>query len=432
MDFALIAVALFLVLLNGFFVASEFAIVKLRRTRVEAIRKRHGLRGALLAKVHANLDAYLSACQLGITLASLGLGWIGEPAFARLLEPLFAAAGIRSEAALEITAFAVAFFIISYLHIVIGELGPKSMAIRRPETMSLWTAAPLYLFYWAMYPVIWVLNASANWMLRTAGLDAVHEHEVSYSAEELKLILRSSRAPGRLSGEEWKTLAHFIDFSEMSVSDVMRPAAEMVALYGDAPLEANLATVHSQRLSRYPFMECRGGAVLGILHVKELAAREPKSNEELKRLLRPPLLVDAELPAAELLRSFRTGAPHLAIVPGTDGIVGFVTFDNVLAALLGEIQDEFRHEQHEWERLPGGALLGKASLPVYTLERALGMEIPAQYSGSVGGLILEELKRVPEQGERVDFEGFNITVLAMRGPRIVKLKVTPKQEAAPA
>lgn len=432
MDLALIALALFLVLLNGFFVASEFAIVKLRRTRVEAIRKRHGMRGALLAKVHANLDSYLSACQLGITLASLGLGWIGEPAFARLLEPLFAAAGIRSEAALEITAFAVAFFIISYLHIVIGELAPKSMAIRRPETMSLWTAAPLYLFYWGMYPVIWVLNASANWMLRKAGLDAVHEHEVSYSAEELKLILRSSRAPGRLSGEEWKTLAQFIDFSDMTVGDVMRPGTELVALYHDQPLEANIATVRNQRLSRYPFMERQGGGVLGILHIKELAASEPKSNDELKRLLRPPLLVDAELPAAELLRRFRAGAPHLAIVPGIDGILGFATFDNVLSALLGEIQDEFRHERHEWERLAGGALLGKASLPVYTLERALGMEIPAQHSGSVGGLILEQLRRVPEQGERIDFEGFDITVLAMRGPRIVKLKVTPRQTAAHA
>jgi CBS domain containing-hemolysin-like protein len=432
MDLALIVVALFLVLLNGFFVASEFAIVKLRRTRVEAIRKRRGLRGAILAKVHANLDAYLSACQLGITLASLGLGWIGEPAFARLLEPLFAAAGIRSEAALEISAFAVAFFIISYLHIVIGELAPKSMAIRRPETMSLWTATPLYLFYWGMYPVIWLLNASANWMLRKAGLDAVHEHEVSYSAEELKLILRSSRAPGRLSAEEWKTLAHFIEFSEMTVADLLRPGAELVALYDEEPVEANLATVRNKRLSRYPFIERDRAKVLGILHVKELAGREPKSNDELKRLLRPPLHVDADLPAAELLRQFRTGSPHLAIVPGVGRILGFVTFDNLLCALLGEIQDEFRHEAHEWERLAGGALLGKPSLPVYTLERSLGMEIPTQYSGSVGGLILEHLGRVPQQGERIGFEGFDITVLSMRGPRIVKLKVTPKQQAARA
>src|SRR3990167_8978009 len=203
-DFGLVLFALFLVLLNGFFVAAEFAIVRLRATKVEALAQAHGWRGHILRTVHNQMDAYLSACQLGITLASLGLGWVGEPAFAHLLEPLLAAIGIESPKLVHGIAFFTAFAIISYLHIVVGELAPKSWAIRKPELLSLWTAVPLYLFYWAMYPAIFLLNASANAILRIAGQgEPGPHHEHHYSRDELKLILHSSRGrhppapPGR-------------------------------------------------------------------------------------------------------------------------------------------------------------------------------------------------------------------------------------------
>ena len=173
----LIVAALFLVALNGFFVAAEFGLVKLRQTRIRAIVKTQGLRGRILATVHNQLDAYLSACQLGITLASLGLGWIGEPAFASLLEPLFALLGVSSPELIHGVSFVFAFVIISFLHIVVGELAPKSMAIRNPERIGLWCAMPLYGFYWTMYPAIWLLNLSANWVLRITGLGGVHGHD---------------------------------------------------------------------------------------------------------------------------------------------------------------------------------------------------------------------------------------------------------------
>ena len=194
-DLGLVLFALFLVLLNGFFVAAEFAMVKLRSTKVEAIAEQNGWRGHILRTVHNQLDAYLSACQLGITLASLGLGWVGEPAFAELLTPLLSAIGIESQKLVHGISFFVAFFIISYLHIVVGELAPKSWAIRKPELLSLWTAAPLYAFYWLMYPAIYLLNASANAILRVAGQgEPGPHHEHHYSRDELKLILHSSRA----------------------------------------------------------------------------------------------------------------------------------------------------------------------------------------------------------------------------------------------
>ena len=187
----LIIVAFILVALNGFFVAAEFSLVKLRQTRVRAIVKSHGFGGRILATVHSNLDAYLSACQLGITLASLGLGWIGEPAFASLLSPLFSAIGIIPPNISSAISFGFAFLVISFLHIVIGELVPKSMAIRNPERIGLCCALPLYGFYWGMYPVIWLLNTSANSVLHLAGLNSGHAQDVHYSTEELKIILRS-------------------------------------------------------------------------------------------------------------------------------------------------------------------------------------------------------------------------------------------------
>ncbi|MER2626926.1 MAG: CNNM domain-containing protein, partial [Accumulibacter sp.] len=191
-NFLWVVAALLLVALNGFFVAAEFGLVKLRQTRVRSIAKLHGWRGRILSTVHSHLDAYLSACQLGITLASLGLGWIGEPAFARLLEPVFGWLNVTSPELIHVVSVIFAFSVITFLHIVVGELAPKSLAIRRPEWISIWTATPLYSFYWLMYPAIWLLNASAIGVLRLAGLDGGHGHETSYSAEEIKLIVRGS------------------------------------------------------------------------------------------------------------------------------------------------------------------------------------------------------------------------------------------------
>ena len=261
--------ALLLVALNGFFVAAEFGLVKLRATRVQAIARSNGLPGRLLAKVHGKLDAYLSACQLGITLASLGLGWLGEPAFAELLHPLFALAGIESAKLIDAISLFFAFSCISFLHIVVGELAPKSWAIRRAEQVGLWVAMPLYGFYWAMYPFIWVLNSSANFVLRLFGLSAEHGGDAHYSTDELKLILRGRRLTGAsttpdtlgfstsnadssYNADEWNTIAHSLDFSRMTVSDLMRPSHEMIGLRNDLPMRDNMQVIARHRFSRYP------------------------------------------------------------------------------------------------------------------------------------------------------------------------------------
>ncbi|WP_133646672.1 hemolysin family protein [Paraburkholderia flava] len=449
--------ALLLVVLNGFFVAAEFGLVKLRQTRVQALAKKFGMRGRLLAKVHSQLDAYLSACQLGITLASLGLGWIGEPAFAELLSPLFELFGIHSLPIAHAISLFFAFTCISFLHIVVGELAPKSLAIRQAERISLWTAMPLYAFYWAMYPAIWVLNSSANAVLRIAGLSSEHSSDSHYSTDELKLILRGRRAgvqhradaqdrakqsrdtspqPVTLGDDaynqdEWNTIAHSLDFSRMTVSDLMRPAHEMVGLRRDLPLRENMQVVARHRFSRYPlFDDASGERVDGMIHLKDLLlARHAGSTlEDLAKYARPVQYVKPTMPALELFRRFRKGAPHLALVGEKNAQpIGFLTLDNLLGALVGQIHDEFRQGDADWTRMDDGTLMGKGSLPVVSLERALGIDIDEGRAESVGGLVIQALSDLPEEGQRVAFDRFDVVVKKMRGPRIVLVRVYPKE-----
>jgi len=427
-----VILALALVALNGFFVAAEFGMVRLRSTRIRAIAKRHGVSGRILARVHGQLDAYLSACQLGITLASLGLGWIGEPAFANLLAPVFDLLGVTSAEVIHGISFAFAFSLISYLHIVVGELAPKSMAIRYPEKVGLWSSVPLYGFYWLMYPAIRLLNASANSVLRLAGLGDTHVGDAHYSTEELKLILRTSRPDEQFRRDEWNVLAQTLDFRELEVSDLMRPIHEMVALYRSRSLQDNMQTVTGHRFSRYPY--CDGEQVLGMVHLKDLflAQQEGRSIDDWSDYLRPVQHVAPHLPALELFRRFRKGAPHFVIV-GSKGekAEGFLTLDNLLGALVGEIRDEFRQSTNDWTRLDDGTLIGKGSLPIFTLERILGVdieneELDLEGADSVGGLIMAKLGDIPTEGQKIEFDQFDVVVKKMTGPRIVLVRVYPK------
>jgi len=459
----LIIVALLLVVLNGFFVASEFGLVKLRRTRILAIAKTQGWRGRTLAKVHVKLDAYLSACQLGITLASLGLGWIGEPAFASLLEPLLGKIGVTSTELIHGISFTLAFSTISFLHIVVGELAPKSMAIRNPEITALWSAAPLYGFYWLMYPAIWILNTSANLVLRLMGLSNVHGHDAHYSADELKLILRGNREGERFTSDEWNILAKTLDFSELEVSDLMRPIHEIVALKHSKSTQENLQIVYQSRFSRYPYFDTNGIDVLGVIHLKDLffaqqegklinlsyraqddaggATEKPKSQPSktteavtgnLKSYLRPIEYFAPHTPALELFRHFRMGASHFAVI-GQKGQQpqGFITMDNLLSAMVGEIRDEFRQNSNDWNRLDDGSLIGKGSLPIFSLERILGIdieneELDLEDEVSIGGLIMSKLRDIPVEGQKIEFNQFDVVVKKMHGSRIAFIRIYPK------
>lgn len=423
----MVIAALLLVLLNGFFVAAEFGLVKLRQTRVRSIAKSMGFRGRVLLTVHQHLDTYLSACQLGITLASLGLGWIGEPAFARLLLPLFEFFNITSPHIIHGVSFFFAFFLISYLHIVVGELAPKSMAIRMPEKVSLWTAPGLYAFYWMMYPAIWVLNASSNKVLKWLGLDVNAGGDSHYSPEELRLILRGHSSTQK-KRDSWNPMVQVLDFGNLEIADLMRPINEVVAIYKSASLEENMATVARNRFSRYPYFDVDKKTVLGIVHLKDLFLAEQEGKPlDLETHLRQVEFVPPNMPAVELFTRFRKGAPHFALV-GHKGSkpVGFLTLDNLLSALIGQIRDEFRENENDWSLLEDGRLLGKGSLPLYTLGTALGIELDSDEVESIGGLIMQKLGDVPVEGQKIEFAQFDAVVQKMNGPRIVLVCIHPK------
>jgi CBS domain containing-hemolysin-like protein len=426
----LVIAALFLVLLNGFFVAAEFALVKLRQTRVRSIAKAGGMRGRLLFTVHQHLDSYLSACQLGITLASLGLGWLGEPAFVRLIEPVLLFIGIDTPAVIHGIAVFCAFFVISFLHIVVGELAPKSMAIRMPEKVSMWTAPALYLFYWGMFPAIWVLNKSANKILSWLGLDVEHGNDAHYSPEELKMILRGSHSSKKLTPDEWSIMAQMLDFGDLEISDLMRPFSEVVAMHKEVSFEENMSTAARNRFSRYPYLDNDGETVLGMLHLKDLflAQQSGKDHQDLEEYSRHVEFVPPSMPALELFRRFKKGAPHFAIV-GYRGSkpVGFLTLDNLLSALVGQIRDEFRQNDNDWTELDDGTLLGKGSLPLFTLGVALGIDLDSEEVESIGGLIMHTLGDLPEEGQKIQFEKFDAVVKKMNGPRIVLVRIHPKE-----
>jgi len=335
--------AIFLVLLNGFFVAAEFAMVRLRNTKIEILKATKGLRGVILAKIHKDIDSYLSACQLGITLASLGLGWVGEPAFAHFSRPILEMIGIVSETAIEIISYVMAFSIISFLHIVVGELMPKTMAIRQAEKISLLTAIPLYSFYWILFPVIYCLNGCAFILLKTFKLDSVDEDENAYSIEELKIILTSSHLHGEIEHDEAKMLTKALEFTTLLISDVMQPIVALVALDNEHPVKNNLALIADRHYSRYPVYQKNIENILGVIHAKDCFAASVHGSgiTSFDGLLRPALKINTTEEALDLLPRFQNGTTHLALVYKDEQLVGFVTLDNLLDALLGKIKDEF-------------------------------------------------------------------------------------------
>ncbi|CAN7388044.1 hemolysin family protein [Pseudomonas sp. LjRoot71] len=428
-DFGLVLFALFLVLLNGFFVAAEFAIVKLRATKVDALAAKNGWRGHILRTVHNQLDAYLSACQLGITLASLGLGWVGEPAFAHLLEPLLGAIGIESPKLVHGIAFFTAFFIISYLHIVIGELAPKSWAIRKPELLSLWTAAPLYLFYWAMYPAIFLLNASANAILRIAGQgEPGPHHEHHYSRDELKLILHSSRASDP-SDQDMRVLASAVELGELEVVDWANSREDLVSLPLTAALDEVFSVFRRHKYSRYPIYDDTSGEYVGVLHIKDLLLHLSllemlPSALKLAELMHPIERVGRHMPLSNLLEQFRQGGSHFALVEEADGkVIGYLTMEDVLEALVGDIQDEHRKAERGILAYQPGKLLVRGDTPLAKVERLLGVDLDHVEAETLAGLIYDTLKRMPEEEEVLEVDGLRIIVKKMKGPKIVLAKV---------
>jgi CBS domain containing-hemolysin-like protein len=418
-----------LVLLNGFFVAAEFALVKIRDTQLVTLAQRGNRRARVARRILRNLDASLSATQLGITIASLGLGWIGKPVFATLLSPMMKLFQVESPQAQNSIAFAVGFSIITFLHIVAGELAPKSLAIRKPLPTSLWVAMPLDWFYKLSFPFIWLLNHAANWLLRQFGIEPVSEMELVHSEEELRLIFAAAQKESGRAALGRNIVLNALDLRQRIVREVMRPRQEITALDTNASIAECIDVAEKTRYSRFPL--CENGDLdrtRGVIHIKDLypALRDNKARTGAGLLpaVRKLIYVPETARLERLLQLFLERKTHIAIVVDEyGGTMGLVSLENILEELVGQIQDEFDQEKPLLVRVDEATWEASGSLPLHELEELLGESLPAEGITTASGWITHRLGGFPKSGDAVTLGAFQLRVEETDGMRVAKLKV---------
>jgi CBS domain containing-hemolysin-like protein len=423
--FLKLSAVVFLVLLNGFFVASEFAIVKVRASQLDALATQGNRRPRLARHITTHLDAYLSATQLGITLASLGLGWLGEPFLAAMIEPFFALANITSPVLIKTISFGLAFGIITILHIVLGELAPKSIAIRKALPTTLWISRPLRIFYVLFKPAIWLLNGLANWLLKHVfHLDPVAENELAHSEEELRLILDESAKAARISPVSQEIVANAFEIRRRLVREVMTPRGEVVYLDASLSFRDNLQRAKAARHTRFPFCAGHFDRTIGLVHIKDILAQLDAPEPSLLAIKKELLVVPEMMPLEKLLTRFRDQQAHLAVVVDEfGGNVGIVTLQDAIAEVIGQLPDEFGLERQEFERLDEEEFLVDGRLPLHELRDLAGLEWKDEDVTTVGGYVVRRLGHLPRVGEQVRFDGYIVTIEQADDRRVCQLLV---------
>ena len=418
-----LAVIFALVALNAFFVASEFAIVKVRGSQLDALVDEGNLRAIFAKHVRAHLDAYLSATQLGITLASLALGWIGEQFLARMLQPAFALVNVHSHAVVSAISITLAFIGITFLHIVFGELAPKYLAIGNPLPVSLLLARPLGVFYIIFKPAIWLLNKSSNFFLqKLLRIKPVAGAELAHSEEELRLILDQSEKSDEVSALGRDLLVNALDLRRRVVRDIMTPRGEVVFLDIEESFEENVKKALESRHTRFPL--CRGHLdnTIGLIHIKELVPMMRDPQPDLLRIKRDLIPVPEMMSLEKLLNLFLTRHAHLAIVVDEyGGTVGMVTLENVLEEIVGDIQDEFDTEKAEFRKINENEFSIDGAVGLYELRDLAGLELESADVSTIGGYVTHLLGHLPKQGEQVRIENYLVTISQTDGRRVGQL-----------
>lgn len=415
-----------LLLANAFFVAAEFAIVRVRETKLRELA-RSSARARLAKHINDHIDEYLSACQVGITAASLALGIVGEPAVARLIEPAFGWLIAISEAAFHVVSFTISFGLVTYLHIVVGEQAPKYFAIQRSLPTTLWSAYPLHLFFRLMYPFIWFVNVSANRLLRLVRIDIADTLE-AHSEEELKMLLAVSTRKGILQESERSLLANALDFADTLVRQVMVPRTEIVAVEADQPLRELRDLAQERPFTRFPVYDRDLDHVVGVAHVKDLVPAGDLSRP-VRELMRRALFLPETMHLDQALAEFRRQRTQLAIVVDEfGGTAGLVTLEDVIEELVGEVQDEFDRETPRFRVEPGGSMLIDGLMSLDDLRERLGVALTGEPYDTVGGMVFGRLGRVAKIGDAVELEGYRFQVTTVDGRRVAQVRA---QRAGP-
>ena len=412
--------ALILVGLNAFFVAAEFALVRVRESRIVQLEQEGSARAGLVRETLRDLDSNLSVCQVGITVASLALGWVGEPAVSHLIEPVLARIDVASERVVTIVSVAVGFGVITYAHLVFGEQAPKYFSIQKAEQVSLWISRPLNLFRLVLRPVVWVVNASTNFILRPWGIRLGEEME-AHSEEELRIMITSSTASGVLEPEEREYLNNVFDFGDRVAREIMVPRPDIEALSADAPLPDLAERAAFGRYTRYPVFEGDLDHIMGAVHIKDLfrAAAEEPEGFDIRELIRECLVVPENKPIEQILREFQKRKLQMAIVIDEWGSVeGLITIEDILEEIVGEIQDEFDEGEAAIEQLSDDLYAVDGRIPITEVNQHFDLDLPHEDFDTIGGFILGSLGRPPEVGDTVEADGATMNVKSVDGPRV--------------
>lgn len=428
--------AIFLLAANAFYVAAEFALVKSRGFRINAMAEEDRFAARLIQHILRNIEAYLACCQLGITMASLGLGWVGEPTVSALLHPVLTPLGMP-EQALHFTSFLVGFLVFSSLHIIVGEQVPKTLAIREPEPVSQWIAYPLYISFVLFYPLNWLLNAASRSILRLLGVKESTPHEILTDVE-IEGLVATSAEHGKMEEVQAEYIQNVFRFGELEVSDVMVHRTNMIMLDADDKPEDVVNAVIASPVTRLPLWRGNPENIVGILHVKDLlralhAVDGDAGKVDVAALLTPPWFVPNNRLVSEQLKAFRRRKTPFALVVDEYGEVqGLVTLEDILEEIVGDITDEHDVAMPGVRRQPDGSVSVDGAVPIRDLNRVMGWELPDEEATTIAGLVIHEARSIPEVGQSFTFHGFRFRVLRRARNRITALRIQPlprKQQA---
>jgi CBS domain containing-hemolysin-like protein len=425
-----------LIAFTAFFVASEFAIVKIRTSRIDQLIAEGNKNAVIAKKIISNLDEYLSACQLGITITALGLGWLGEPTVEDLLHPVFEKMNISPYIA-NILSFGISFAAITFLHVVVGELAPKTLAIQKAETITLLTARPLAWFYKIMFPFIWALNGSARVVIRLFGLKPASEHELAHSEEELRFILSESYKSGEINQSEYKYVNNIFTFDDRIAKEIMVPRTEIVALDKNKTIKENLEIIKEEKFTRYPVIDGDKDNVIGLINIKEvfteLATNGSLDTEKsIEEFVRPIIKVIESIPIHDLLVKMQKERIHMAILYDEyGGTSGLVTVEDILEEIVGEIQDEFDEDEKPIiQQINQDRTLVDGRILISEINDLLGLNIEETDVDTLGGWMLTERYDI-KQGESIEYGPYIFHVVEMVENHIKTIEIIKSNKDSP-
>ncbi|MDR2962866.1 MAG: hemolysin family protein [Bacteroidales bacterium] len=424
-------ISAFLIFLNGFFVAAEFAIVKVRASQIEIYAPKESWSRSIALRMTDHLDAYLAATQLGVTIASIGLGWVAEGTFAELIRGIFSSLHITMHPLmLHKISFIVSFAFVTFLHVVFGELAPKSLSIRYALKITLLVAIPLQIFYYIFMPFIWLFNGFANFILKLMGVSKHQEHE-THSEEELRLIIDESREEGRINANEHELIQHVFEFDNYTVKQILVPRTQIYAVEINTPVDTLLQQCLDEGFTRIPVFEKTIDNIKGIIHIKDLLKLLHNPEQTLKDVLRQPFFVPSNKRISNLLRDFQRTNTQMAIVMDEyGGTLGIVTLEDIIEELVGEINDEFDEEEKAIEQTGEGEFTICAQTDIVELNRSLPFPLPVsgEYQ-TLSGLMVQQFGRIPEVGEKITLENYSATITKKNRNVItaITLEIVPKE-----